>query len=187
MTNALETTSLAHRELPATLHQADLTARPQILTRGADASGFWQWRRLIHASCPDRRPHSLGSRARTACPRALARRADTSSLARFGRLELRGDNGLPRARTPAGPACEPFRAGRSAGGARPAGRGSAQRGRRPVDAFRQRGVSALHVLVPAPVPASTPIYCAASCCRLDCGSSRCSNTSVTRCRITCTG
>ena len=38
MTIAFETTPLAHRELPATLHQADLTARPQILTRGENSS-----------------------------------------------------------------------------------------------------------------------------------------------------
>ena len=38
MTIAFETTPLAHRELPATLHQADLTARPQILTRGSNSS-----------------------------------------------------------------------------------------------------------------------------------------------------
>lgn len=36
MTIAFETTALAHRELPATLHQADLTARPQVLTREAN-------------------------------------------------------------------------------------------------------------------------------------------------------
>lgn len=38
MTIAFETTPLAHRDLPATLHQADLTARPQVLTPEANPS-----------------------------------------------------------------------------------------------------------------------------------------------------
>lgn len=38
MTVAFETTALAHHDLSATLHQADLTARPQILTRAANTS-----------------------------------------------------------------------------------------------------------------------------------------------------
>jgi carbamoyltransferase len=38
MTIAFETTPRAHRDLPATLHQADLTARPQICVREANPS-----------------------------------------------------------------------------------------------------------------------------------------------------
>ena len=36
MTIAFETTSLAHRDLRAALHRADLTGRPQVVTRAAN-------------------------------------------------------------------------------------------------------------------------------------------------------